>query len=279
VSQFNAVLHVLFVEDPVLASAALIVPGATDLKEELRAFVASTPDLDTPSTPVLHVVAGQPAEEIVRFAERGRIDAIVMGTHGLAGLRTAFFGSTTARVLSRSSTPLLMVPASEEANRARNLDGLGSILVLTDFGAAAAAGADVAARLAQSVGARFVLVHVMPAVTAPASWKAQAQGAMEVRTADAHRRMCGEMRPLEKYGPVESMIVQGSIAEAVAELARTHHSGLIVMGLDAEGRTACPGSTAYAVICSTPVPVLTIPVAVDDIRHTARDVEEVTAGQ
>ena len=75
------------------------------------------------------------------------------------------------------------------------------------------------------------------------------------------------MCPLEKYGPVESVIVQGNIAERVAELARTHHSGLIVMGLDSEATGARPGSTTYAVICSTPVPVLAVPAAVPEAGH------------
>ncbi|HLG57129.1 MAG TPA: universal stress protein [Vicinamibacterales bacterium] len=275
VRQFHANLHVLFVEDPLLASAAVSAPASTDLKEELRQFVASTPDLDPPAQPVLHVVAGQPADEIVRFAEREQIDAIVMGTHGLTGVRKAFFGSTTARVLKRSTTALLMVPASEDANKGRNLAGLGSILVLTDFGPAAGSAAEFAARFAELVGARLVLVHVLPAVSAPASWSARVQAAMECRTAEAHKRMCGAMCPLEQYGPVESVIVQGNIAERVAELARTHRSGLIVMGLDSEARGARPGSTAYAVICSTPVPVLAVPAAVPDVRRSVRESQSV----
>ena len=256
--QFSASLHVLFVEDPLLASAAAS-PGVTDLKEELKQFVAGTPDLDPPAEPTLHVTAGQPADEIVRFAEREQIDTIVMGTHGLTGVRKAFFGSTTARVLKRSTTALWMVPASADADKGRNLAGLGSILVLTDFGPAAGSAAEFAARFAELVGARLVLVHVLPAVSAPASWNARAQAAMECRKAEAHKRMCGAMYPLEKYGPAESIIVEGNIAERVADLARTHHSGLIVMSLDSEARGTRPGSTAYAVICSTPVPVLAVP--------------------
>jgi nucleotide-binding universal stress UspA family protein len=87
------------------------------------------------------------------------------------------------------------------------------------------------------------------------------------------------MCPLEKYGPVESVIVQGNIAECVAELARTHHSGLIVMGLDSEATGARPGSTAYAVICSTPVPVLAVPAAAPEVRQGVREQEDVTAGE
>ena len=277
--QFKASLHVLFVEDPLLASAAAIgAPASADLKEELKQFVAATPELDPPGELTLHVATGQPAAEIVRVADREHIDTIVMGTHGLTGIQKAFFGSTTARVLKRSTTALLMVPASEDANKGRDLAGLGSILVLTDFGAAAGHAAEFAARFAESVGARLVLVHVMPAVSVPASWSGRAQAAMECRTAEAHRQMCGAMCPLEKFGPVESVIVQGNIAERVAELARAHHSGLIVMGLDAEATGARPGSTAYAVICSTPVPVLAVPAAAPDVRRGLRDLD-MTAGE
>ena len=188
--QFKASLHVLFVEDPLLASAAAIsAPATTDLKEELKQFVAATPELDPPVESTLHVTTGQPAEEIVRFADREHVDAIVMGTHGLTGIKKAFFGSTTARVLKRSTMALLMIPASEDANKGRNLAGLGSILVLTDFGAAAGNAAEFAAQFAESVGARLVLVHVMPAVSVPASWSARAQAAIEHRTAVAHRQM------------------------------------------------------------------------------------------
>ena len=73
--------------------------------------------------------------------------------------------------------------------------------------------------------------------------------------------------------------MRGNIAESVAELARTHRSGLIVMGLDSEARGARPGSTAHAVISSTPVPVLAVPVAARDLRHAARELEDVAAGQ
>lgn len=259
VRQFKASLHVLFVEDPLLASAAAIGALGSNLKDELKQFVGATPELDLPGEPALHVTTGQPAEEIVRFADHEHMDAIVMATHGLTGVQKAFFGSTTARVLKRSTTPLLMVPAAERANKGRDLSGLGSILVLTDFGPAARSASELAARFAQSVGARLVLVHVMLPLSVPASWSSRAQAAMNVRKIDAHRLMCAAMGPLEQYGPVESVIVQGHIATCVAGLATTHHSGLIVMGLEAEGIGTRPGSTAYAVICGTAIPVLAVP--------------------
>jgi nucleotide-binding universal stress UspA family protein len=270
VRQFKAHLHVLFVEDPLLAAAAgRTDPPLADLKSELKEFIASTRDLELPGELTLHVVTGQPAEEIVRFAEHECMDTIVMGAHGLTGVRKAFFGSTTARVLKRATIPLLVVPASAGADKGQDLAGLGSILVLTDFSAAAAFAAEAAASLAALVGARLVLVHVMPRVPAPASWTSRAAAATECCATKAHQQMCVAMAPLETYGPVESVIVEGNIPESVAELARTHHSGLIVLGLDAEAGGSRPGSTAYGLISTTPVPVLVVPAVVRALRQDA----------
>lgn len=140
------------------------------------------------------------------------------------------------------------------------------------------------ARLAETVGARLVLAHVVPRVSAPASWSSRAETAVECRETDAHRHMCRVMAPLEKHGPVESVIVEGNIAERVAELVRSSHAGLIVMGLDREARGSRPGSTAYAVICSAAVPVLAMPAAVADgdagarvDRATAREDKDASA--
>jgi nucleotide-binding universal stress UspA family protein len=267
--QFKARLYVLFVEGRLRATAgALGATSSPDLREELKRFVAETPHLDLPVEPTLHVVTGHPAQEIVAFAEREQVDVIVMGTHGLTGFPKAFFGSTTARVLQRATTSLVAVPPM--GNGSRDLAGLGSILVLTDFGPAAAHAATAAAQLSAIVGARLVLVHVVPAISLPASWSSRAELAAERREAEAHRCICEAMAPLEKYGPVESDIVRGNIAERVEEMVQTHHAGLIVMGLERDARGSRPGSTAYSVICRATVPVLTMPVAASNARTEAR---------
>jgi universal stress protein A len=271
VRQFRAGLHVLFVEDPLLAlPIALDAPAAPDLTEELKQFVGGTLAVELPIDPVLHVVIGDPAQEIVGLADREQVDAIVMGTHGLTGAQNAFCGSTTARVLRGTSRTLVMVPAAVRRNDARSLAGLGSILVLTDFGPASSCAAAAAARLAESVGARLLLVHVVPPVSAPASWSSRADAAVECRETDAQQRMCRAMAPLERHGPVEPVIVQGNIAARVAELVQSSHAGLIVMGLDRDARGSRPGSTANAVICSASVPVLAMPAAIASLGTDAR---------
>jgi len=258
-SQFSATVHVVFVEDPLLAQVEHGASACPRLLDELSQFIASTVDLDLPAEPKLHVVTGEPGPEIVALAKREGVDLIVMGAHGLTGVRKAFFGSTTARVLKRATVPLLVVPASTDVDQARNLEGLGSILVLSDFGPAASTAAALAAGFAHAIGARLVLVHVMPHVSMPLSWRFRAEAAIEEHAAQVHQQMCHAMALLEGYGLVESVIVQGNIAECVAELARSRRAGLIVMGLERTESGPRPGSTAYPVICSAPVPVLAVP--------------------
>jgi nucleotide-binding universal stress UspA family protein len=53
---------------------------------------------------------GDPARAIVRAARRLAADLVVMGTHGRAGTNAFFEGSVAARVISRTATPLLLVP-------------------------------------------------------------------------------------------------------------------------------------------------------------------------
>ncbi len=53
--------------------------------------------------------SGHPVEEILKEAEAGHYDLIVMGSHGKGNLPDAMIGSVSRRVLRRSKIPVLMV--------------------------------------------------------------------------------------------------------------------------------------------------------------------------
>lgn len=63
---------------------------------------------------VLASTAGDPAEEIVRYADAHDIDLIVLGTHGRTGLSRALLGSVAERVIRTASCPVLAVPGRHE---------------------------------------------------------------------------------------------------------------------------------------------------------------------
>jgi nucleotide-binding universal stress UspA family protein len=52
---------------------------------------------------------GEPAEEIIRYALRHRVDLIVCGTHGRGGMNRLLTGSVAAQVLRRAPCPVLTV--------------------------------------------------------------------------------------------------------------------------------------------------------------------------
>lgn len=60
---------------------------------------------------------GHAAEEIVRLADNGRFDLIVMGTQGAGGVTEALMGSTARRVVRRSRVPVLTVRLPEGGDR------------------------------------------------------------------------------------------------------------------------------------------------------------------
>lgn len=63
-----------------------------------RAHVAFTEQL----------VVSEPAASIVKAAQTGRCDLIVMGSHGHTALQTLFVGSVTAKVIAQGDIPVVV---------------------------------------------------------------------------------------------------------------------------------------------------------------------------
>lgn len=59
------------------------------------------------------VVAGKPADEIVKAAGEWPADLIVIGSHGRGGVQRALLGSVADGVMRHARCPVLVVPAKE----------------------------------------------------------------------------------------------------------------------------------------------------------------------
>ncbi len=59
------------------------------------------------------VEVGAPDDKIVKLADKEKVDAIVMGTHGVTGLARVFIGSVADRVVRKASCPVILVPAKD----------------------------------------------------------------------------------------------------------------------------------------------------------------------
>lgn len=60
-------------------------------------------------TPVV-ITGGDPAEEIVEYAEKHAVDMIAVSTHGRSGFRKLVLGSVAEGVVRRSKVPVLVLP-------------------------------------------------------------------------------------------------------------------------------------------------------------------------
>lgn len=59
----------------------------------------------------IRVLAGHPAEVILKQAKKERADVIVMGSHGHTAFGEMLLGSVAHKVTQRSEIPVLLVPA------------------------------------------------------------------------------------------------------------------------------------------------------------------------
>lgn len=60
-------------------------------------------------------------EDLGRFADKNKIDLIVMGTHGASGVKEAFLGSNALKVIRTSNVPVLTVKHRHKAFKIKTL--------------------------------------------------------------------------------------------------------------------------------------------------------------
>lgn len=90
-------------------------------EQELLEYVnrAGRPLAETGGSIRAAVHVGDPAIEIIDFANRGHFDLIVMATHGRSGLCETLQGSVTAEVIRSGVAPVLVVRPKERLSKAR----------------------------------------------------------------------------------------------------------------------------------------------------------------
>jgi nucleotide-binding universal stress UspA family protein len=115
--KFGATVYVLFVAQDLSNFATFYVPHgniedfqkqAIDSARKRMAaaaeeFFKKFPKLET------RVELGAPAEKILEFVQKEKVDMIIMGAHGRKGLERAIFGSVANKVVKSASCPVLTI--------------------------------------------------------------------------------------------------------------------------------------------------------------------------
>ena len=265
---FGSQITLLHVNDPVLVATSAIV-FAERAEDETRAELnrlldeALADDRHHVRDVTILVAEGDPSEQIATVAEEHGIDLIVMGTHGLGGYRKILIGSTTERLLRRTTIPVAGVPLAEStlSLEASLRPGSGSIVAAIDFSEPSRQAARTAAGVARELTLSLILLHVLKPIRTVLRWREQAAARDKSRMEEARAQLDALAVALQPVTVAEILIVIGHPADDIVATAIQRKASLIAMGLGgSEGLLApSPGSIAYRTMCKAPMPVLAVP--------------------
>ncbi|MBN1205817.1 MAG: universal stress protein [Myxococcaceae bacterium] len=103
----------LLVAAPGWNSQSLEQVAVDSASKELNALVAK---VKSGNVPIKHrVVVGEATSTLLRIAEEGKHDLIIMGTHGRRGLPRLLLGSVAQKVVARAHCPVLTLHLYEAA--------------------------------------------------------------------------------------------------------------------------------------------------------------------
>jgi nucleotide-binding universal stress UspA family protein len=223
-------------------------------EEALEKLIASRVSQHVQPETVLQV--GDPADLILKFAQKETIDLIVMGSHGRRGLDRLITGSVTQRVVRKAHCPVLAVrkPIHEFASQAP--DGgleIRKILLASDFSDHAHHAFGYALALAMEYHAELTLLHVLEDV--PRHQELQCETARLIRELEAPLPSDARSRCT-----IKSVVRLGKPYGKIIQLATESQTDLIVMGVRGRGAldVAVFGSTTNRVLQLGPCPVLSV---------------------
>jgi nucleotide-binding universal stress UspA family protein len=208
--------------------------------------------------PEVAICEGRAADSILSFAQREKVDLIVMGTHGRRGFDRLMFGSVTDRVMRESSCPVLAVrepphDALAAGEKGSYVHYLKQILLCTDFSEYSERALGYAISVAEEYDAELTVMHVLEEVPS--------QEKVEEVLATTKQRI-EKLIPAEKRTSIKTrtLVRIGKPYQRIVEYAREAEVDLVAMGVRGAGALdlAIFGSTTDRVIQLGPCPVLVV---------------------
>jgi len=191
------------------------------------------------------LLAGEPAQKIVRYAQSEHSDLIVVSTHGHGPFRRLILGSVTAKVLHDAEIPVL-TGVHLEATPGTGSVAFRTILCAADLGAQTRRALEWASRLASELGARLIAVHAVPAL------EVTPQLSDTVRSELA--------RVGQGLAPQPEIVLEGGDPpNVVCRAAERFDADLLVIGRgSAAGIFGRLRTNAHAIIRQSPCPVVSV---------------------
>lgn len=195
----------------------------------------------------------QEAAEVIREND---VRLVVAGTHGRTGLRRFLMGSVAEEVVRQAHRPVLTVGPGVSRSTSSGTR-VERVVLATDFGDASLGAIPCALSLAEQCGARLSLLHVLkPQGISDQDLKQVKEEAQKKLQSKALRSGSGQ-------SVAEVEVRFGDPTEQICRYAREKRADVLVLGLRRAAEhvgiaTHVSRSTAHAVLCSAPCPVLSV---------------------
>ena len=202
------------------------------------------------------VLEGDPARQIVDFAQAENVGLIVMPTHGYGPFRQFILGSITAKVLHDADCPVWTGVHLEEAP-AVQATPFRNIVCAIDLGPQSCKALEWAMGMQKEFGARLTVVHAM-ACSQQGDGAGEAGGRWSVEMEQSVREEITRMQ--DRYGAEADLVIEpGDPPKVVCDLTARQKADLLVIGRgSAAGVFGRLRTNAYAIIRQSPCPVVSV---------------------
>jgi nucleotide-binding universal stress UspA family protein len=232
-----------------------LYPDRVELAEdELESFAAA--ELHGLKTKRI-VLPGDPASTIVQYARTAHVGLIVMPTHGYGPFRRFVLGSTTAKVLHDSDTPVFTGAHLEESQPTGGVK-FDTVVCAVDFTEQCKTALAWAAEFAGLFGSRLYALHAVPVASgqggqeepANSEWGSAVQMTAASRLKELLREAGADAVPI---------ITGGEAVHAVCRQLTELQADLLVIGRSSSsGLLGRLRTNAYALIRESHCPVVSV---------------------
>jgi nucleotide-binding universal stress UspA family protein len=108
------------------------------------------------------IIYGSAADKILNYSKQNDIDLILMATHGRSGVKRWWMGSIAEKIISRSITPILLVPSKKQkSTQIKEITSIDRILIPLDGSTTGQTALDHIELIARETGATISLIQVI----------------------------------------------------------------------------------------------------------------------
>jgi nucleotide-binding universal stress UspA family protein len=230
----------------------LHVTGGPALEVEFERFAAEA-FADTPV--VRELVEGDPAHQIVSYADGYKIDLIMMPTHGHGPFRALLLGSVTAKVLHDVHCPVWTGVHAEQMT-SHSPDRWKRVLCAVNTDDHGESVLKWAWQFSQQQNLELQLVHAVAG--ADGMWTEESDPSMYDFLFHAAREQLAKLQARAGTS-VEVRLIGGSVGSAVCQAALDYDADLIVIGRGTiQATLGRLKNSASAIIRAAPCPVISI---------------------